>query len=341
MEFRADLKETVILDPGQDMTQNAIPSEIRYDPLTGRSARICHFMELRWPLPDFEKMVAGTRQSCPFCPDKVMEVTPRFPEELIPQGRIVQEDRVIFPNIAPYDGLSFVAVMSGRHFIPMKELTHDLIRDNLSMCLKFFRTLDSTGHPESVFHLINWNYMPPAGSSLIHPHLQVFVTGHAPNLMRQENEAALAYYNRTGTNFWSDLIRSEEKTGERFLARTGRTTWLCSFAPLGVAGDVLGIVEGAGSTLDLSDEDLDHLARGLVNTVRAYGRMGIYSFNMNFFCGKRGDESAGFHLLFSPRTFFNQSLSTPDIGALRNLYNESLCMAFPEEIAETLRKDFG
>jgi hypothetical protein len=69
--------------------------------------------------------------------------------------------------------------------------------------------------------------------------------------------------------------------------------------------------------------------------------MGVYSFNMNYFTGNNQDESTRFHILFSPRTFFNAALGTPDIGALRNLYNETICMAFPEEIADTLRPEFG
>ncbi len=340
MEFRVETKETVILDPNRDMARTVIPSEIRYDPLTGRTARICHFMKLSWPLPDFGEMTAGTEQHCPFCPDKVLKVTPMFPKELLPQGRIRDGDRVIFPNLAPYDGLSCVAVMSGRHFIPPDELQAPLIRDNLAMCLEFFKAVDASGHPESVFHLINWNYMPPSGSSIIHPHLQVFVSSHAPNLMRQENRAARNYLEKTGRNFWSDLVRAEEESGERFLTRLNRTVWLSSFAPLGVAGDVVGIVEGAGSTLDLTPEDLNPLAQGLARAVKAYLRMGIYSFNMNFFCGQKGDDSAGFHLVFSPRTYFNQALGTPDVGALRNLFNETVCMDFPENIAKTLKQDF-
>jgi len=43
---------------------------------------------------------------------------------------------------------------------------------------------------------------------------------------------------------------------------------------------------------------------------------------------------------FSPRTVFNQALGTPDNGALRNLYNETVCMAFPEAIKDTLKSDF-
>ena len=60
MEFEAVRKETVMLNPQKEMAERRIPSEIRIDPLTGRTARICHFMELQWEKPDFEAMVAGT-----------------------------------------------------------------------------------------------------------------------------------------------------------------------------------------------------------------------------------------------------------------------------------------
>ena len=123
MHFEAEKKETVILNPSKDMALESIPSEIRRDPLTGRSARICHFMKLQWEKPDFEKLVAGTDQFCPFCPDKVMKVTPCFPEDIVPEGRLVAEDMVLFPNIAPYDSLGAVATLGGRHYFPMTEIT--------------------------------------------------------------------------------------------------------------------------------------------------------------------------------------------------------------------------
>jgi galactose-1-phosphate uridylyltransferase len=109
---------------------------------------------------------------------------------------------------------------------------------------------------------------------------------------------------------------------------------------LGVAGDVIAVVDAASYTLDLTDDDIENLAQGLTKLMAAYDRMGVYNFNMNFFPGARGDAHARFHLVFSPRTFFNQALGTPDIGALRNLYNEGICMAFPEEINEQLKPEF-
>jgi len=47
MEFEAIRKETIMLNPQEDMAERRIPSEIRIDPLTGRTARICHFMKLQ------------------------------------------------------------------------------------------------------------------------------------------------------------------------------------------------------------------------------------------------------------------------------------------------------
>lgn len=340
MKFESIKKETVVLNPRKNMAPRTIPSEIRKDPLTGRSSRICHFMKLQWEKPDFEKLVAGTEAACPFCPDKVMDLTPCFPEEILPEGRLTLGDLVLFPNIAPYDSIGAVATMSSRHFIPMTEIDTDCIARAFGLALKFFRRIHASGHPESIYHLINWNYMPPSGSSLIHPHLQVFSSSSAPNLMREELEAAQTYMDINGTNYWDDFVAHEKMVDERYLATIGRTSWFVPYAPIGVAGDVMAIVDGVRSTLELTDMDITDIAKGLTHTMAAYDKMGIYSFNMNFFTGRLKDEHTRFHLLFSPRTFFSQDLGTPDSGALRNLYNETICMAFPETIRDMLKSEF-
>ncbi len=340
MKFEAIERETVILDPNNNMERKSIPSEIRKDPLTGRTSRICHFMPLKWEKPDFDQLIAGTEKICPFCPDKVMQVTPCFPDEIIPEGRMVLDDKVLFPNIAPYDSLGACATLSGQHFIPMTAITPRHIADAFGLAINFFRRVHEINHPESVYHLINWNYMPASGSSLIHPHLQVFASAYAPNLLQEELSNANNYLKQKGTNYWDDLVQSEKTSGERFLGKIGRTNWLTVYAPLGVAGDVAAIVDDVCCTLELTDDDIYDLAEGLTKLMAAYDKMGIYNFNMNFFPGAQGDNHARFHLVFSPRTFFNQALGTPDIGALRNLYNEGICMAFPEEINEMLKPEF-
>lgn len=340
MKFEAIKKETVMLNPQNNMVEQRIPSEIRIDPLTGRTARICHFMKLKWEKPDFDALVAGTESWCPFCPDRVLSVTPCFPKDLIPEGRMQRDDMVIFPNLAPYDSIGAVATFGARHYIPMTDFTADRVAAAFGFASDFFRRIEASGHPESIYHIVNWNYMPPAGSSLIHPHLQVFSSSSAPNLMRQEIEASKTYADVHGSNYWEDLVTTERQTGDRYLGRIGRTHWMTAYAPMGVAGDVLAVVENARCTLDLTDPDLLDLATGLVKLMGRYDPMGIYSFNMNFFTGPPTDDHFRFHLVFSPRTFFSQKLGTPDVGALRHLFNESVCMAFPEEINALLKSAF-
>jgi galactose-1-phosphate uridylyltransferase len=341
LSFQADKKETSILDSRAGGKRTTIPSEVRRDPLTGRTARICHFMELKWQMPDFETLVHGTQSWCPFCPERVLQVTPLFPPEIVAEGRLTRGEMLLFPNLAPYDSLSAVATLGHRHFTPMTEFTPAQIAQAFGLAQDFFRRVAAAGHPEAVYHVVNWNHMPPAGSSLIHSHLQVFSSSDAPNLLAQELAAASRYQGETGRVYWDDLLAHERTEGSRYLGARGRVHFLQSFAPLGVAGDVMAIVEGVSSTLELTDGDLLALGEGLCTTMRAYDSLGVYSFNMNFFTGKKGDRHARFHLLFSPRTFFNQALGATDVGALRNLYNESICMAYPEEIADKLRPFFA
>lgn len=341
MKYEIIHKETVILDPRNNMEPRKIPVQIRIDPLTGRTTRIAHFMKLEWKKPDMEKIVGGTESWCPFCPGKVLDITPKFPEDILPEGRLTLGDKTLFPNIAPYDTIGAVATMGGDHFIPMADFKPERIAGTFRLGLDFFEKIEKIGHPESVYHIINWNYMPPAGSSLIHPHHQVFATSTAPVLMREELEAATSYMKENGRNYWDDLVEAEIEDGGRYLGKTGRFHWFVSFTPLGVAGDVVAVAENVRSTMALTDNDLYDISDGLVRMMKAYDKIGIYSFNMNFFTGARNDDFARFHLLFTPRTFYNQALGTPDIGALQKLFNESVCMAFPEDIATMLRPDFN
>jgi galactose-1-phosphate uridylyltransferase len=341
MKFEAIRKEAVILNPAKDMEPRAVPIEVRRDPLTGRSARICHFRLLRWEKPDIGKIVAGTEAFCPFCPEKVMSATPCFPAEIVPEGRLVAGDRVLFPNIAPYDALGAVATLGSRHYIPMAEIEAERIAGGIRLALEFFRRVHAAGHPESVYHLVSWNYMPASGSSLIHPHLQVFATSTAPNALSRELEAAAAYFRKSGRVYWDELVAAEKAEGKRYLGRTGGVDWLSAYAPLGVAGDVLGVVAGCGRTLDLDDSAVADIALGLTRAMAAYDAMGLYNFNVCLFPGAAGDAHARLHVLFSARTYFNPALGTPDAAALRTLYNDSVCMAFPEEIAEIVRPHFA
>jgi galactose-1-phosphate uridylyltransferase len=340
MKFDVVKKEAIILDPSNAMQPKTIPVEVRTDPLTGRTARICHFMRLQWKKPDLARLVAGTDANCPFCPDRVLKATPCFPADIAPEGRLFRDDQVLFPNLAPYDGLGAVATLGRTHYLPMAEIEPQRIAGGILLAMDFFRRVQAIRHPESVYHLLSWNYMPASGSSLIHPHLQVFASSTAPNQLREELTAAEAYFLANGRTYWDDLVRVERAEGRRFLGRLGRIAWLASFAPFSVAGDVVAVVDDCRGMLELTEADVAAIARGLTAAMAAYDRIGIYSFNVCFFPGAEGDRFARLHMVFSPRIYYNPVLATPDTTALRTLYNESICVGFPEDIVAKIRPDF-
>ena len=104
-------------------------------------------------------------------------------------------------------------------------------------------------------------------------------------------------------------MAAEKKSGERYLGKIGRTHWMTAFAPIGVAGDVLAVVEDVRSTLELNDPDLLDLASGLAKVMAAYDQMGIYSFNMNFFTGAQNRRP----LPVSP-ALLSPHLLQPEVG---------------------------
>jgi galactose-1-phosphate uridylyltransferase len=340
MKFEVMKKEAVILDPTNGMRAKSIPVEVRMDPLTGRTSRICHFRLLKFERPDLTRLIEASQGTCPFCPEKVLKVTPCFPPEIAPDGRLFREDMVLFPNIAPYDGLGAVATLGSRHYIPMTEIEPQRIAGGIRLALDFYQRVRAIRHPESVYYLLSWNYMPASGSSLIHPHLQVFASSTAPNQLREELAAAKSYYSQNGSTYWDGLVATEKASGSRYLGRIGRTDWIAGFAPFSVVGDVVAVVEQCRTMLDLTDDDVDGIARGLAAAMAAYDKMGIYNFNVCFFPGAEQDEFARLHVVFSPRIYYNPALATPDATALRTLYNESICVGFPEDIAASVRPEF-
>jgi len=339
IEFTVTRKECKFLDPRNNWDCVVVPIEIRRDPLTGRTARICHFRVGKWKSPDFSAVISGTEVWCPFCPDKVLEKTPRFPEEILPEGRLIRQDSVLFPNLAPYDGISAVVSIGPEHFLPMTGFSVERLVNAFGLCFSFFERLRERKHPEAVHPLIMWNYMPASGSSVIHPHLQILSSSSSPNLLRERDGAALNYYRKTGRNFWDDFIE-EERGGERYIARTGRIHWISAFAPSGVAGDVLAIVKEAHTFFDLPEEDLTALCEGFTRVMAAYEDFGMASFNLALYQGSLENDHSCLHAVFSPRTYFYQKLGTPDTGAIRHLFDEPIVMSYPEEIALHIRSFF-
>jgi hypothetical protein len=143
VELRRERFTAELLDPRHGFERIRLPLEIRRDPLTGQSCRLLPEGSLTPPeLQDLEELAEQTRPTCPFCPERIESVTPRFPPELWPEGRICCGEALLFPNLAPYSKWSSVSVYSPQHhLLRLDELTRSLLADNLMSQVTFARAV--------------------------------------------------------------------------------------------------------------------------------------------------------------------------------------------------------
>lgn len=347
--FRSEKKLAALLDPRQDFARVGIESEIRFDPLTGDSARICHVTGMTPQAPDLAPLAAATRAGCPFCPERVEEVTPRFAPEFLRgfaaagssavDGRLRRGEATLFPNLFPYDEISAVAAISRSHTLPtpppaaLVADTIKLARDFFGHCLR--RELAAAGS----YGLLTRNYLPAAGGSQLHPHMQVALSAHPGNRLTRELAAEQAYLARHGRCYGADLLAAE-RDGPRWLAADDAAAWLVPYAPTGVMGDALALFPGKSRLTDLADADVDAFAATLVKIVAGFGAQGLTSFNLSFFPDHAGSDS-GRHWLAArllPRLYLNDALHVSDASYLQLLLQESFCMRQPEAVARQLRQ---
>ena len=119
IRFHVEKKIARLHDPRRNFELSEIESEVRYDPLTRDTARICHFALPQRELPDLSALIESTRGSCPFCPPVLERVTPRYPDALLSGGRMRRGEAVLVPNLFPYDDVSAILIVSRAHHVPL------------------------------------------------------------------------------------------------------------------------------------------------------------------------------------------------------------------------------
>ncbi len=144
----------------------------RRDPLTGASARILTGVKLQpASRPDLRELAAKPA-FCPFDTEHLETATVPFPAELTAEGRIRLGKAVVVPNIMAYATHSAVGIYDpGRHFLDLDDLTPSLVGDALAAMVRHARAVRRLD-PAARWSSISGNHLPPAGASLVHPHLQ-------------------------------------------------------------------------------------------------------------------------------------------------------------------------
>lgn len=330
--FRKIKDQMRLKNPFKDFSMDEIPFEIRYDPLTGQSSRVFDLPYRPVARPDFEELIRKSKEmNCPFCPESVETATPLYPEEIIPGGRIHEGDAWLFPNLLPLDRYAAVCIFGKDHFIGPEGFTPDIMRNGFTAARTFIKNV-ARHDPGVHFFNINWNYMPPSGSSMIHPHLQVNC-GQIPTYQTGLQMAcSQEYLLKNGRMFWADYMDSEKESGERFLGEIGSTFWTMSFAPQGALPDVWCIFRECRSLVEWKDEERDAFLKGLAAALRYFDQENLYSFNVSIFSGRESDHYR-VNARITPRVLLRE-IGNSDQTYYQVLHREPSSIRPPESVRE-------
>jgi len=345
IEFKKAVKHTKILNPLNSFGEETLTFEYRTDPLTGRNTTVIPEMlsyvgKFLASDPELLKqLVEKTRVTCPFCPENVQTKTPMFPKDFLPEGRIVEGKAIVVPNLLGHAERSVLAVLGSEHHLELKDFIPELLLDGFKGGVTYLNRLSeidaSAKYPAFVF-----NYLPPAGSSIFHPHMQILARDRPFYLVDLFLGKSRAYHEENGSSYWSDLVAAE-KNGERYLQEAHGVDWLVPFAPLRGLNEVQAIVKGKSNLKELSDGEWRGLSEGITNVLAFYHSQGYVSFNIILTSGPMDEHLEYFdvNLRMVSRPGIQQSCFT-DSWAAPYLLWDGEAVDEPEFFAGRIRAEF-
>ena len=260
-------------------------------------------------------------EGCPFCRDAVMTVTPTFPNG----NRIILGESVTFPNLYPFGEGHVVTVMTREHAVVT--FSRQQVVDALLSQIEAL--LPVGGYPS-----INWNFLPSAGASLVHPHMQGLSDSCPSHIVDLYLAGSNKYRKTEGRNYW-DAVKEQERCSDRYLFGD-EITWSAHAVPVGER-EVRGILPIA--TLDELEPYVDLVARGILEIIALYRELGTHAFNMSLFFDKSGNNN-GFRAFCSMISRINPNpSSTSDSAFMERLHLEPVIMTLPEDLGKFYRKE--
>ncbi|MDD1683381.1 MAG: galactose-1-phosphate uridylyltransferase [Methanoregula sp.] len=258
---------------------------------------------------------------CPFCRDAVMTVTPTFPDG----NRIIRGESITFPNLFPFGEGHVVTVLTREHAAVV--FSRQQIVDALLSQIEALSRTDG-------YASINWNFLPSAGASLVHPHMQGLSDSCPTRIADMYITASDKYRKKQGRNYW-DVVREQERFSERYLFGD-EILWSAHAVPVGER-EVRGILPI--SKLDEMENYADLLARGILEITSLYRELGTFAFNMSVFFDKGGDDH-GFRAFCSIISRINPNpSSTSDSAFMERLHLEPVIMTLPEDLGKFYKKE--
>lgn len=340
IEFRKETATSSFLDPMNNFAVKSLPIEFRYDPLTTDMGVLLEFRIRQPEKPDLSQLIAKSLEmGCPFCPELVDKVTPKFMPDICPEGRIKIGEATAFPNPLPYVPYSSITVLGAEHFVGLTQFTPKMLCDAFLASQSYFRKVHEYD-PEVKYCCIMWNYMPPSAGTQIHSHLQVLASYFPLAYHQKLLELSQEYRNENGTNYWSDFITEEKRLQERYIATLGNTVWLSSFVPRSGFFDAMAIFQGRDAIISLSLDDIDAFSQGLIRVFKYMDDENFYSFNLCLYSGILKEDAFWTQARIIPRVA-TPPLGVSDASNLTLLGDTRIILRFPESVCQELRPYFG
>jgi UDPglucose--hexose-1-phosphate uridylyltransferase len=321
--------------------------EVRLDPLTGHqsifNAGLAEKASVLFPDTDYgylEMRAEETRHQCFLCDGKWQKTTPRFDSKLVKEGRMVQGEAVLFPNLFPLAAHHAVVMLGNKHLRLLDDFPASLLQDALSVSVEFIRRCHEADKRMKHF-TINANYLLPAGSSVFHPHLQILGSPFPGSHERLLHKLGLEYYREHGSCYWLDLAAAEKQAGTRWLGELGDSSWFAAYSPMGM-NEVNAVWHKAHDFLEWDESDVNAMAEGLSNVLTAYHAMKCSTFNFSCFCAPMDGDHP--ELCCFLRLINRQNMAPnyrTDDYYLQKLLKNEIVIQLPERLAAFTRPYLG
>jgi galactose-1-phosphate uridylyltransferase len=297
MELSSTTEKATLIDPSGRLAEQLI--EHRTDPLTGQVASInlalgekARVFLGQVDLPLLEELQERSRGGCPFC--GAAEKGTRYPPAFAPEGQLRFGGALAMPNLFAKCAFDSVVVLDvANHVLRPSLVGAAALGNGIRAAAELVRRAGAAD-AGCVHHLAGMNFLPPAGSSVPHPHFQVHVRAVPYSGLARLLTLSAAWRARTGCDFWTALVERERAAGVRYLGRDGPVEWLAAFAP-SHQREVWGLVPGIGSLTELDEAGVEGLAAGLHRVLSFYEEIGAHPFNFAFLSSPapgRGGEFA-------------------------------------------------
>ncbi len=345
IQFMKHVQKSTFHNPMMNNAMDTQEMEIRKDPLSGVQSVFNPRLEDKAAMfygdsdnSLIEKMARESEPRCFLCEDRWQAMTPVYPADLVPQGRIQVGQAVLFPNIFPVGQIHAVIRVGKKHYVPLAEFDPAPVTEAFQAAFKFAECLS---RDKSVEYLsINANYLGPAGASIAHPHFQM-MGGDLPfSYLESVLNCGETYYKSNQSCYWSDLVKMEKTTGERYIGASGPVEWLAAFSPQG-ANEIVGVLPERAHFREMDDADIKGLAAGLVKVLHGYADMGISTFNFSVYSGPLGRRNESFRCFMRiiSRQNVYENYRTDDYFLQKLLRNELIIIP-PEVLARNLQPHF-